>query len=136
MRAASRPSLGVMAIEDLAAPVTAPIGWAKARPLAFFFFFLIVVLLVIRFRDKIAALLARIPVVGKWLTGITHTGAPAAALALFGALSFGHVTHFQPRESTPHVALVTTVHRLERPMALAWRGDPPGMRFERTCAHA
>jgi hypothetical protein len=76
-----------MSTPEVLAPITAPIGWAKARPLAFIVFMLIVVVLIIRFRDKIAALLARIPVVGKWLTGITHTGAPAACLCLLALLA-------------------------------------------------
>jgi hypothetical protein len=68
--------------------VTAPIGWAKARPVVFFLFLLAVVLLTIRFRDKIAVGLARIPVVGKWLTGIAQIAALAVAAAL-GAFGCG-----------------------------------------------
>jgi type II secretory pathway component PulF len=67
------------AVATVTAPITAPLGWARARPVVFFIFLLIVVLLVIRFRDQLAALLARIPVVGKWLTKIDAAGLPAAA---------------------------------------------------------
>lgn len=66
------------AVEIVTAPITAPFGWAKARPVVFFIFLIIVVLLVIRFRDQLAALLAKIPVVGKWLTKIDNAGTPAA----------------------------------------------------------
>lgn len=65
------------AVSTVTAPITAPLGWAKARPVVFFVFLLIVVLFVIRFRDQLAALLAKIPVVGKWLTKIDNAGAPA-----------------------------------------------------------
>jgi hypothetical protein len=121
-------------VADLAAPVTAPIGWAKARPVAFFFFFLILVVVIIRFRDKIAALLAKIPVVGKWLTGITHTGAPAAALALLlGAGLVAPHVHLHPvRELTPHVVILERASHNLGPIF----GPPTPRERERGCAHA
>lgn len=77
-----------MSTPDPAAVVKAPIGWAKARPVVFVLFVAIVILLTIRYRDKIAMCLARIPVVGPWLTGLARVGAVIlAGLHLFGGVS-------------------------------------------------
>lgn len=65
------------AISTVTSNVKAPIGWAKAKPLGWILFVLVVMLIAIRFREKIAGALAKIPVVGKWLTGIAM---PAAAV--------------------------------------------------------
>ncbi len=69
-------------VEKVAETVTAPGGWAKAKPLAFVLFLLVVVLVAIRFRETIAAWIAKIPFgVGKFLTGIAHAGAAAFIVA-------------------------------------------------------
>lgn len=78
-----------MSTPDITAPVTAPIGWAKGRPVVFAIFLLIVVIVVIRFREGIASAISKIPVVGKWLTGIAHAGVfiVGAGLLLVGGAS-------------------------------------------------
>lgn len=69
-------------VEKVTDVVKAPVGWAKAKPVIFTVFVLVVFLVAIRFRTQIAAGLSKIPVVGKWLTGIA--GATAAFLIMFG----------------------------------------------------
>jgi hypothetical protein len=49
--------------------LTAPVGWAKAKPLAFIIFLFVVVLLVLRFRHAIARWIVKIPKLGAWLVG-------------------------------------------------------------------
>lgn len=62
---------------DVTAPIKKPLGWAKASPWIFALFLLVVFIVAIRFRDTIAGWLAKIPVVGTWLTGLTAPkGAP------------------------------------------------------------
>lgn len=92
-------------VATVTSPVTAPLGWAKAKPFAFVFFVLAVFLLAIRFRNQIASGLSKIPVVGKWLTGVAAAGAflIAAGYALLQAPRPVVVAH-------PTVALVETVY--------------------------
>lgn len=59
--------------------VKAPVGWAKAKPLAFIVFVFILVLLVLRFRHAIARWISKIPKLGPWLVGGADTVVPAAS---------------------------------------------------------
>jgi|HubBroStandDraft_5_1064220.scaffolds.fasta_scaffold116232_3 hypothetical protein len=59
--------------------VTAPVGWAKAKPLAFFLLLFIVVLLTLRFRHAIARWIAKIPKLGPWLVGGKASVVPATS---------------------------------------------------------
>lgn len=91
-----------MSTPDPTALVTAPLGWAKARPFVFVFFVLVVFLVAIRFRTGIASALSKIPVIGKFLTGI----AAAGAFVLFANLG---QTHARVVEHPP-VALAESCH--------------------------
>lgn len=86
------------AISTVTSNVTAPIGWAKAKPFGWALFVLVIILVAIRFREKIAAGLAKIPGIGKWLTGI----AAAGAFVLFGHLGAPRV----PFIETPATPIV------------------------------
>jgi hypothetical protein len=57
--------------------VTAPVGWAKAKPWAFFFLVVAIVLLTLRFRHAIARLISKIPKLGPWLVGGKASVVPA-----------------------------------------------------------
>jgi hypothetical protein len=71
------------AIDQAAAAAKAPLGWAKARPFVFAIFVVLLMAVTIRYREKIAGWLSKIPGVGKWLTGV----AAAAALVIWTSLA-------------------------------------------------
>ncbi len=62
--------------------ITAPIGWAKARPFVFFLLVLFVALMAIRFSDRIVGLLSRSKFTA-WMVPKAARAATTAALFLF-----------------------------------------------------
>lgn len=76
-----------MSTPDVTQVVKAPMGWAKAKPVVFAIFVLLVILLTIRYREKIAMCLAKIPVVGPWLTGLARVAVVIVGLISMGVLS-------------------------------------------------
>lgn len=75
-----------MSTPDVTQVVKAPVGWAKAKPVVFSIFVLLVILLTIRYRDKIAMCLAKIPVLGPWLTGLARVATVVVGLISLGVL--------------------------------------------------
>jgi len=75
-----------MSTPDPTQIVKAPVGWAKAKPVVFAIFVLLVILLTIRYREQIARCLAKIPVVGPWLTGLARVAVVVVGLIGLGVL--------------------------------------------------
>lgn len=74
-------------IDQAAGAAKAPLGWAKARPIVFVVFVVLLMAVTIRYREKIAGWLSKIPGVGKWLTGVAAAAAVLPALLSAGGAS-------------------------------------------------